>query len=379
MIPIANGTGHPSFFFEKIAQRREPFDVLVVRGTYDFPDHGGDFVRYAEVQHPICFADEYAGPVEENPLAAVLARDGDLVIHKPSTDIHVVGAAHARGGRPATDWIASVTVGPVHKRVRLLGPRRFERRLTGWRLTDPEPVTTVRLDSRRAFGGAFTVPAAVLKSGQPEYLTKPDNPAGCGWLPDDEDLARVSDEARPYIDAQVNALEHLAAPQIEAPDDPIRRPTQRSAAQGLGPVARWCAPRIEHAGTYDQRWRDERSPGYPDDFDPRFFQSAHPDLVSPSYLRGDETVTLEGLLPEGPLTMHLPGRVIVAISARESGEIDGGRMQLDTVTIDLDQRRVSLVWRGAFNKNDPAVAIEVADVAAREGEEPELLDGAAHG
>lgn len=378
MIAIANGTGHPHFFFEKIAQHREPFDVLVVRGTYDFPEERGAFVQYAEVQHPICFADEYAGPVAENPLAAVLARDGDLVIHKPSTDIHVIGTAHAPGGRPTTDWIASVSVGSVHKRVRLLGPRRFERRLTGWRLTDPTPIASLRLDYRRAFGGAFTVPGAVLESAQPEYLTKPDNPAGCGWLPDDEDLKRISEEARPYVEAQVNALEHLAAPQIEGPDDPIRRPTQRSAAEGFGPVARWCAPRIDRAGTYDQTWRDERSPGYPDDFDPRFFQSAHPDLVSPTYLQGDEVVRLENLLPEGTVTMHLPGRVLVAIAERESGEINGGRMQLDTVTIDLDQRRVSLVWRGAFNRHDPAVAIELDDVAAYE-EEPELEDEAAHG
>jgi hypothetical protein len=226
-------------------------------------------------------------------------------------------------------------------------------------------VTSVGLDYRHAFGGAFTVPGSVLEGGQPVYVTKRDNPAGCGWLPDDQDLARIPEAARPYVDAQVNALERLDAPQIESPDDPIRRPTQRSAAQGLGPVARWCSPRIDHAGTYDQRWRDERSPGYPDDFDPRFFQSAHPDLVSPSYVQGDESVTLEGLLPEGTVRMRLPGRVIVAVCERESGEINGGRMQLDTVTIDLDERRVSLLWRGAFNRQDPAVAIEVEDVTER--------------
>lgn len=380
MIPIGNDTGHPHFFFEKMGQRRESFDVLVVRGTYDFPEGADPILRPAEVQEPICFADEYAGPVEENPLAAVLAREGDLVLHKPSTDIHVVGTARAPGGRAVTDWVASVRVGGVHKRVRLLGRRRFEKRLGGWRLTDPEPITALRLDYRLAFGGAFTVPATLSKSGQPAYLTKQDNPAGRGWLPDERDLAQVPDDVRPYFEAQVQGIDQLDAPQIEDPDDPIRKPTQRAPAQGLGPIARWWAPRIDRTGTFDARWQAERSPGYPDDFDPRFFQSAHPDLVCPRYLEGDEGITLEGLLPEGTFSMRLPGRGLVAGCLRESGETTKGRMQLDTVAIDLDRRIVSLVWRGAFHRRDPAVVVEVTDAAAYPwADEEATAGGASHG
>lgn len=358
MAQVRNETDLPCCFFEKVAREREIFDVMVVRGTFDFGERGGD-ILFAEEQEPLVDADEHEGPVETDPLAAVLAREGDLIIHKPSTDVHVIGKARPHGGRPVTDWIASVTVGPVEKSVRLTGPRWFERSMGGFRLTPASPTDGVELDYRSALGGTFRVPGSLLPDGQDAYLMKEDNPAGTGWLPDEQMLRTVSKEARPYFEAQVDAAERLVAPQIEHPGEPIRSPFARTAAQGLGPIARWWSPRTRYAGTYDARWFAKKYPALPDDFDPRFYQSAHPDLVCPRYLRGNEGIVLDGLVSQGRVSMRLPAVLILAGFIRQSGEAGGGRLELDTVIVDLDDRRVSLVWRGAFHKRDPIAEISI--------------------
>lgn len=358
MAQVDNQTGLSCCFFQKAARERERFDVLVLRGTFDFARDDAP-IEFAQEQAPIVDCDEHAGPVKTNPLAAVLAREGDLVIHKPSTDVHVLGTARPPHHRPSTDWLASVSVGPTTKTVRLLGPRFFERRRGGFTLTATQPTDAVALDYRHAFGGAFRVPGSLFEDGQDVYLLKDDNPAGCGWLPDENALRSVAREARPYFEAHIEATERMPAPQIEHPNDPIKSPFQRSAAQGTGPIARWWSPRTRYTGTLDARWLAEKYPALPDDFDPRFHQSAHPDLICPAYLRGDEGLVLDGLTPEGRVSMRLPGVVPLCGLRRESGTPDGGRLELDTVVVDLDHRRVSLLWRGTFHRRDPVRQIAV--------------------
>jgi hypothetical protein len=77
-------------------------------------------------------------------------------------------------------------------------------------------------------------------------------------------------------------------------------------------MARWYEPRLRHAGTHNEAWRNHRYPLPPEDFDPRFYQSAHPDLISRQHLTGEEPLTLSGLLPDGPRSMRLPGVYLLA-------------------------------------------------------------------
>ena len=70
-------------------------------------------------------------------------------------------------------------------------------------------------------------------------------------------------------------------------------------------VARPWTSRLKYAGTYDDAWlhatREDVAAGrpadYARDFDPRFFQCAHPGLILPDYLEGDEEIVLTGLMP----------------------------------------------------------------------------------
>jgi len=115
---------------------------------------------------------------------------------------------------------------------------------------------------------------------------------------------------------------------------------------GLGPVARFWASRKQFIGTYDEAWqREQLKEGviadYPADFDLRFFQCAHPKLQTAAPLKGDETLSLEGLLPAAaPINTRLPGLTVLATLGDQRV-----RLPLDTVHIDLDSLEVKLAWR----------------------------------
>jgi hypothetical protein len=347
---VENRAGLPHCWFEKAGPGGEVFDVLVVRGTFEFDPSGGALTLAGE-QQPIRYGDEFEGAVESNPLRAVLAREGDLVLFKPTTDVYVTGTAYARGRLPARSWTASLSVGPVSKILRLYGRRWFEKRGDRWRLTDAEPTTELALDYRRAFGGSFSAHAG--DGGTLEHVYKPDNPAGCGWLPDDKSLETLSKHARQAIEAEISGLPYLDAPRIEDPRQPVEHPKQDAAAQGFGPIARWCSTRLQHAGTYDDDWRASVYPRLPDDFDPRFYQSAPPDLICREYLDGDEPIDIVGICADGPLRGRLPGVHVLAATTTDAGARRGGRLLLDTVAIDVNALQVGLVWRATFERADP--------------------------
>ncbi len=349
MTLVANHTPLKHAWFRKTGLEGEEFDVLVVKGSFAFGQDGA-LAALTERQDDILFGDAFAGPVETEPLKAVIRDEGDLVLFKPGTDIQVTGAARAAGGVPVASWQASVQVGTRRKTLRLSGPRWFERgRALGWRLTPAERIALIDLDYRLAFGGLWQAPG----TSPDEAVYKPDNPAGRGWLPGPADLKGLPREARRALQARIDDVQRLPAPQIESAERPVRDPRQHVPTEGFGPMARWCQPRKAYAGTYDAAWEKDRYPLLPTDFDFRYYQAAHPGLVCADHLVGGEMAELAGLLPEGTARMRLPRWRLLAMGYRASGEQRANGMLLDTVRFDLDTRRLHLVWRTSFAVDDP--------------------------
>ena len=158
-----------------------------------------------------------------------------------------------------------------------------------------------------------------------------ENPVGVGYYP----FSRGA------------SIDGLAAPNCEALDDPVRSPSTRHRAAALGPIGRSWLPRLSLAGTYDQRWLDERFPFLPADFRYDYFQSAPADqqIVHP---RGGEVCRLINLSPSGELSFALPATAMPVEFVRADGRRIESAASMDTLVIDATARRVTMTWRASL-------------------------------
>jgi hypothetical protein len=294
-----------------------PLLVAVVKGTFEIRADGS--CRAAELQLPVFVAGQTWG---EDAATSSYKYEPDIAFHKPATDVVVVGHAWARADA-AEPMLVGIELGPVKLVAHVVGTRRWERAVVGWRATPPEPFEKIPLRWEESFGGGE-------RPGEADachYEAR--NPVGKGFC-------------GPGTDP-----EGLELPRIEHPDEPLGSPRQRRTPRGFGFVSPHWQPRAGLAGTYDDEWQQTRAPLLPQDFDRRYFNAAPGDLISDTYLRGDERGRLLGMTPAGALTFQLPGipPPTASVYSRRSGA-SLISMSLDTVIIEPDDRRVQLVWRG---------------------------------
>lgn len=289
--------------------------LVVVKGTYRLSDGA-----LAAEQQPILMADQWAGEPGTSPLLAA----HDLALEKSGTDILLIGSAHAPGGQPVREMEVSLQVGPLHKRIRVIGDRVWEKSFFGHRISEPAPFSVMPLSWDRAYGG---VDAGADQSAPPACDAR--NPSGRGVV--------HSKPATPQAGRPLPNLEDPASPITKAKDQP--------APAGCGPLAPSWQPRAGWAGTYDEAWQQNRAPYLPTDFDPRFFQAAPPDQVVVPHLVGGERVAFDGVAPSGRLTGCIPSQAVPVRCGFDDGDVPVPA-RLDTVTVMPDKDQICLVWRG---------------------------------
>lgn len=322
---LINGTKFDVKAFQALDREGQPWLVFVAKGTYRIPDRADSSPQLAEEQRGLLVKDVFEG---EEGLSAPLF-ENDFVPVKPACDVIVKGSAHAPGGDPVLETHVGIAVGPIDKTVRVVGNRRWRRRLGRYQPDEPEPFTEMPITYGRAFGGSFDN-KAIGSDDQRDFLAHPGNLVGCGY-------------ARGKF---LELLEGRPVPNLEAPGSPIDNPEELYTPVSLGPVARNWTPRLEFAGTYDQRWRDEIFPLLPPDFDDRFYQCAPADQQMP-YPQGGEEVSLLNLLPGGGLTrFRLPEDLTLPVVVMDKQhELTALTPRVDTVAIDTDARTFDLVFR----------------------------------
>lgn len=316
---LINSTKWPHLAFERRTPQDKPLLVIVLQGIFRVED--GRVMTALPTQPPVQLMDVFRG----DPQTTSLRREGALATFKPSCDVHVDAVARSPGGEASRDWKARICVGTRIKDIQIFGPRLWEHRTGRWKLSAPEPCTEVPLAWEYAFGGAYTI--------DNKRVAEERNPIGTGFLPEG-----------------ISTNSAIAAPQVLAPDEPMHQPGQRYIPQGCAPLGRDTAWRLKHAGTYDDAWRQLQAPCLPYDFDPRFYNSAHPDLIIEGYLRGDESIELVHLTPAGRLRAGLPGVCCEAIIHHQEGWIAMARLNLDTLHLDVaspnvEEHRAILTWR----------------------------------
>ena len=323
-------------------RNQTPFDAAVTV----FPDETGadavwvavkatftlsDRLQIAEAQVPPTGADTFW----ETPGESSLRYASDMHPSKPGTDVVLVGHAWPPPGRQADHLDVSVCVGERRSTVRAFGDREWRGGLRSPSPSAPVPFDSMPLVYERAFGGV--APADDAGGTRAEER----NPVGVGFLGD----------------RRRGELRGERLPNLEHPAHLIRSPGDRVPPAGFGFIAPAWLPRRSYAGTYDAAWLRTRAPFLPVDFDARFFHAAHPDLVFPTPLRGDEPVEVLHASRRGPLGFRLPG-CLVRVTARIAGRAEDARSQLETVLIEPDLERLCLLWRAKIPCDKAALRVD---------------------
>lgn len=289
--------------------------LVAVKATFDILPDGSTIP--SKDQPPVLRVPEYHG----EPGKSSIKYEADLILTKNTTDVIVIGHAHAPGGRAVKELDVGFRVGQVQKTLRVFGDRR-------WGLmgpTSPQPFRKMPLVYERAFGGVDN------KSPHPERDWDWRNPVGCGYA------------------TKKAHLDDVPVPNIESPHRLISSWNDRPAPAGFGPMASHWQPRASFAGTYDDNWMKTRQPLLPTDFDDNFFQSAPVDQQAPKFLRGGEPIVLRNLSPTAEIQFWLP-KIYLGFETRF---YDGSReihkiRKLHTVILEPDYPRVSLVWHSTL-------------------------------
>jgi hypothetical protein len=264
----------------------------------------------------------------EDPEKSSIKYPSDLCLTKPGTDVIVVAAAHAPGGKPVPYFDAGVRVGPLEKTIRVFGLRVWG--ANGSSVSAPRPTTGVEVRYDYAWGGFDG-------SDPAKPVEEPRNPVGMG------------------VTRNPATLTHQPAPMIEDPAELISSVRTRPPPAGLGAIGRHWEPRRGFVGTYDAAWLEQRAPLLPLDHDDRANLCASPGLTAVPPLLGGEDVALLNLTPGGgSLSFRLP-RMRVEVTLRAPGrEAETLIPYLDTVLIDTvrvpetSDVIVEMVWRAVF-------------------------------
>jgi hypothetical protein len=305
---------------------------LAIRGAFTF-ERG---LAVAEEQPPLKLGDEHWG----DPTSTSLKYAGEIHLLKPSTDVALVGHAYAMGGRPVPTVDVALAVGPLRKVIRVFGDREWKGTIDP-HISAPALFDRMPLVYERAFGGILEI------DPDTRAMTRdPRNPVGVGFA----HLRRGG------------AISARKLPNLEDPAHLIARPSDRPPPAGFGYIAPSWEPRRSAAGTYDEHWKSKRAPFLPADFHARFFNAAHPDLICKGYLQGGEEVSALHVTPSPLLRFRLP---VCRFDARVhiAGAVERPPLHLETVLIEPDDRRVSLIWRGAARCDRSALRISRVRIA----------------
>lgn len=306
---------------------------VAVKATFDL----GARVDVSQKQQALRLADEYWG----EPGQSSLKYASEVHLSKPVTDVIVVGDACMPDRKPVRQLDVSVSVGGRNKIIRVFGERMWDSGFLGMSISTPQTFETMPLVYEHAFGGVHIVDAA-----NNEVLFEERNPVGKGFMG-----KRANKE-----------IEGMALPNLEDHAQLIVKPKDRPAPACFGFVAPSWLPRKNFAGTYDEHWQKTRAPYLPADFDMRFFNAASPGLQMEQFLHGGEAVEIVNLSPDGLLRFALP-QCELNVDVRIAGKIVRPTLSLETVLIEPNDKRLSMVWRAEVQCDKQVLKVEQVTLA----------------
>jgi hypothetical protein len=289
-------------------------DVVVVLAKATFVKRGAG-LALADEQIPVRLRDVPTDPdaVEEGRESS-LRYPSDVGGEKPGADIVVVGSAVSP--RPVTSVDVAVRAPDRRMSLRVHGERVFYQGALGLKIGPAAAFEQAAITYERAHGGTS-------KDGS---IIDWRNPAGRG------------------AHARASELDGAPAPSIEDPAHPIEG-ARAAIPVSFGAIATWWLPRRDLMGTADAAWQAERMPLPPLDFDPRFYQVAHPSLQMDRHLQPGDVLAAHGLCEEGLFQITVPDLRLIAHLRRADAPPVSLPLVLDTALLEPGSARIELTFR----------------------------------
>ncbi|MFK5891692.1 MAG: DUF2169 domain-containing protein [Pseudomonadota bacterium] len=295
---------------------------LLVRASFNI----GKNWTLCEQQIPPVDADEYLGERDDSSLKYA----SDMHIGKAATDIIMLGKACAKDRQAVQYLDASVSVGSVAKTIRVFGNRQWN----NGQITQAEPFETMSMIYEKAYGGTDN-----SNPEQPETHEK--NPLGQGYNKH-QSMQQMNGQFLPNLEDPNNLIQQYQ--------------DQPEPACFTSSSASW-KPRIQFAGTYDEQWENHRAPYLPLNFNKRFCNTAHEDLIYPGYLQGGEEIEIVNMHPAGSIQCQLP-----TIKLTSEIQIKNKQFQpefnLETLLLEPNLLQLSMTWRASFQCDKKALKID---------------------
>lgn len=293
--------------------------VCAVKATFTLPEKGNK-LKLADEQLPVLYAETYF----DTPDNSGLKYPADLILGKPNTDIGLIGSVYSPKGKPAEKVTASLQVGANLKKIMAYGDRFWTKSLigTGFTMTKPNPFLKMPISCNRLFGGKDEDAKGNLRVFET-------NPHGTGFFMTKKNVggSRI--------------------PNFERPDNRISNWRNRPLPATFGFAGPSWPHRLKYAGTYDDHWKNNHWPLYPEDLDERFFNGAQKELVTKGYLSGGETVILRNLTPSGGHSFVLP-LLDMRLTFHMKNDPIVRKARLFTVMIEPDEKRFYMVWAASI-------------------------------
>ncbi|MFO6300377.1 DUF2169 family type VI secretion system accessory protein [Rahnella selenatireducens] len=291
---ITNNTEFPHIQFEKVGYFGELFSVIVVSQTFDLSSDR-EVCQIAGIQRMPVLADTWFGEPEMSSLKTAT----DLVCKKKRSEILLTGNAWNATGS-AREWQAEFQVGDFRRTLSVCGLREWQYKNHEWKLGQPGLTDRVPLHFELASFNEF-------------------NPVG-RHLPEDADDQHI-----------------FPAPQLSF---------------SPGAVCRSWPSRIRYANGFNSEWQKHTRPYYPDEFDFTFLSCAPPEQQYVGFLKGNEKVVFNGLLPtKAKFTGFLPGIRLLAELYKDDQAPEQRLLLADTLTCYTDEEQITLIWRLTLPSN----------------------------
>ncbi|MBV1881168.1 MAG: DUF2169 domain-containing protein [Pseudomonadales bacterium] len=307
---------------------------VVVKCTFDiFP-----LVKVSEVQIPPTIEDSFWG----EPIKNSIKNASEMHVGKSTTDIILNGHAYAPNEKGVDKLDLFLSVGNNQQRLSVIGDRQWHK----GKATKPIPFEKVALVYENAYGGEHVSHKKDSKGELREVVIgEVCNPIGKGF---------IGKRAGADIDG-------MPLPNLEDPRQLITRPQHSPVPLCFGYIAPSWQPRVQYAGTYDEKWKKNRAPYLPSDFSKRFFNMAHSSMVSRQFLLGGEAVRMVNSSLQGEINFNLPACAIEAKVVFED-RVEIPPLDLETVQLEPDHNRFTLTWRGRVTCDKEALRIKQVDI-----------------